>query len=100
MKTITCSFVVVVAVDEEPKQQCLVVARRSLPEAMTSCKSHEGAAKGRSKRIERSLMENVRSIPVPWGGSSEIITASSASVQDAPRIEEPPVPCTCTTLAE
>jgi hypothetical protein len=102
MKTITCSFVVVVAVaaDEEPKQQYLVVARRSLPEVMSSWKSQEGETKGRRKRIERSLMENVRSIPVPWGGSLEIITSGSISVQDARPLEEHPVPCTCTTLVE
>jgi hypothetical protein len=48
-KTITCSFVVAVAAadDEEPKQQYLVVARRSLPEAISCWKSQEGETKGK-----------------------------------------------------
>jgi hypothetical protein len=38
-----------VAADEEPKEQYLVVARRSLPEAMSFWKSQEGETKGRRR---------------------------------------------------
>jgi hypothetical protein len=48
-----------VAADEEPKQQYLVVARRSLPETMSSWKSQEGENKGKEE-TNRALLDGER----------------------------------------